>query len=97
MSDTINDLEKAGFKLGAELLTANEDKILAFGDKELQAGETSVADALAKGIKAHVPIVGATLASTLTSVLMDLEHTAEGALKTGFDRLIADLEARAAA
>ena len=97
MSDTtVADLEKVALQAAAGELAANESTIVAFIDKELEAGETEIVNAAAGAIKAHVPLIGGTIAGSLSAVGTDFDHTIEGAAKVYFDKLVADVQAKAA-
>ncbi len=96
---TPSTLEKIGGELLDEattLLQIYETPILAQADALLKTGITNVAGALSTAISSKIPVVGATLAGIITTALTGLDTSAENALKTGYDFVVAALKTEAA-
>jgi hypothetical protein len=76
---------------------AQEAAVLTWADALVTEGSKTLADALASGFRAKVPIAGGAIGSAVETALASLDTTAEGALKTGFDAVIAGAKAKSAA
>lgn len=96
MSDTLSKIGGETLEGAAEIASTYETDILAKGDELLQSGEHTLETALTTAIKTKVPLVGGTLSGVIATALEGVEPTAEGALKTGFDAVIAAMKAEAA-
>lgn len=89
-------------KLGAAALDyaipiakSEETYILAFVDGEIAAGSTSGGTALVKALTSKIPIIGGVIAADIESELGPLDTTVDGWVKSGYDQLIALLQAKA--
>jgi len=72
---------------------AYESHILGYADGLVESGATTLADALAKGFKAQVPLAGGMIAAAITTALQSMDVTADTKLKTLYDGVIAKAEA----
>jgi hypothetical protein len=74
--------------------SANEPAILAWANSLLIAGSNTAAEALSAGFKAKVPLAGGAIGGAIDTAIASMDLTAEGALKTGFDNVIAQAKAK---
>lgn len=96
MSDTLSKIGGETLEGVAEIATTYKTEILAAADTALKEGETSLVNALSGAIKTKVPLVGGTLGGVIATALDGLDVTADAALESGFDAVVAAIKAEAA-
>ncbi len=94
MSDLARELDIDALKALLAAATAYESEILAIAERELDAGETDLGNALEAGFRAKVPLAGGAISAAVASALTQVEADQAVTLKAKYDAFVAWLKGR---